>query len=51
MDGAAVATHIPVLDGAPLYSIDWETVRRFIADGASEEEIEAAFATPAAGDR
>ena len=48
-DGAAVATHIPVLAGSPLYSIDWETLQRFIAHGASEEEIEAAFAP--AGDR
>jgi hypothetical protein len=48
-DGAAVATHIPVLDGRPLYSIDWETLQRFIEQGASEEEIEAAFSP--AGDR
>jgi 3',5'-cyclic-AMP phosphodiesterase len=49
-DGAAVATHIPVLAGSPLYSIDWETVARFIDHGASEEEIEAAF-SPATGKR
>ena len=48
-DGAAVATHIPVLAGRPLYSIEWETLQRFIEHGASEEEIEAAF-NPA-GDR
>jgi Icc protein len=48
-DGAAVATYVPVLAGSPLYSIEWETVARFIEHGASEEEIEAAFSP--AGDR
>lgn len=48
-DGAAVATHVPVLDGGPLYSIEWETLRKFLEHGASEEEIEAAFSP--AGDR
>jgi 3',5'-cyclic-AMP phosphodiesterase len=46
--GAAVATHIPVLDGSPLYSISWEKLQRVIAQGASEEEIEAAV-SPAGG--
>jgi 3',5'-cyclic AMP phosphodiesterase CpdA len=47
-DGTAVATHIPVLDGSPLFSVDWETLQRLITSGASEQEIEAAF-SPAGG--
>lgn len=48
-NGAAVATHVPVLDGAPLYTVDFETLRRFLDQGTPDEEIEAAFSP--AGDR
>ena len=42
-EGAAVATHVPVLPGRPLYSIGWQTLQRFIEQGASEQELAAAF--------
>lgn len=48
-NGTAVATHIPVFDGSPLYTVDFETLRRFLDQGAPDEEIEAAFSP--AGER
>jgi 3',5'-cyclic-AMP phosphodiesterase len=43
-DGTAVATHIPVIVAdRPLYEIDSETLRRYIEQGASVEEVEASM--------
>jgi Icc protein len=48
--GMAVATHIPVIVAErAVYEVDFATIRRFIAEGASADEVESAFASTDGG--